>query len=197
MRPGFDASARNLACYLALRQHELPSLQLALMRWGLSSLGRSESHVEATLDAVIATLGAMCGRKPGTLPEYPPEEAVFMGTRVIARESDLLFGSTRSLRRTRIMVTLPAEAAEDLPWMQRLVQSGVDCVRINCAHDTPEVWSGMLSNLRIAQRELGSHESVRVLMDLGGPKVRTVRQRRACQRARRSRTQPWQTAPNA
>jgi pyruvate kinase len=179
MRPGFDASARNLACYLALRQHELPSLQLALMRWGLSSLGRSESHVEATLDAVIATLGAMCGRKPGTLPEYPAEEAVFMGTRVIARESGLLFGSTRSLRRTRIMVTLPAEAAEDLPWMQQLVQSGVDCVRINCAHDTLEVWSGMLRNLRIAERELGSHEPVRVLMDLGGPKVRTVRRKKS------------------
>ena len=178
VRPGFDASARNLACYLALRQHELPSLQLALMRWGLSSLGRSESHVQATLDAVITTLGAMCGREPSTLPPYPDEEAVFMGTHVIAREADLLFGSTSSLRRTRIMVTLPTEASEDLPWMQRLVQAGVDCVRINCAHDTPEVWSGMLRNLRIAERELASRKPVRVLMDLGGPKVRTVRRKK-------------------
>jgi len=76
-RPGFDASAHNLACYLALRRHDLRFLQLALMRWGLSSLGRSESHVQATLDAVIATLGAICREGPGTLPSYPDEEAVF------------------------------------------------------------------------------------------------------------------------
>ena len=177
-RPGFDVSARNLACYLALRRHELPSLQLALMRWGLSSLGRSESHVQATLDAVIATLGTMCHRESTTLPPYPDEAAVFMGTQVIAREADSIFGSTKALRRTRILVTLPTEASQDLPWMQALVQAGVDCVRINCAHDTSEVWSGMLRNLRAAERELGLREPVRVLMDLGGPKVRTVRRKR-------------------
>ena len=174
-RPGFSTSARNLACYLVLRRHELPSLQLALMRWGLSSLGRCESHVQATLDAVIATLGAMCGRDPGTLPPYPDEEAVFNGTQVIAREAALFFGGAKSQRRTRIMVTLPTEASQDLTWMQALVQAGVNCVRINCAHDTSEVWSGMLRNLRAAERELGLREPVHVLMDLGGPKVRTVR----------------------
>ena len=179
VRPGFDKSARNLACYLALRQHELPSLQLALMRWGLSSLGRSESHVQATLDAVIATLGAMCGREATKLPPYPDEDAVFMGTQVIASEADLLFGSARSLRRTRIMVTLPKEAAVDVQWIRQLVQAGVDCVRINCAHDTPEVWSDMLRNLRIAERELATSNPVRVLMDLGGPKVRTVRRKKS------------------
>jgi pyruvate kinase len=174
-RPGFSTSARNLACYLALRRHELPSLQLALMRWGLSSLGRCESHVLATLDAVIATLGAMCGRDPGTLPPYPDDEAVFNGTQVIAREAEALFGGIKALRRTRILVTLPTEASDDLPWMQALVHVGVDCVRVNCAHDTSEVWSGMLRTLRVAEREFGSREPIHVLMDLGGPKVRTVR----------------------
>jgi pyruvate kinase len=174
-RPGFAESAQNLARYLALRRHELPSLQLALMRWGLSSLGRCESHVQATLDAVIATLGAMCGRDPSTLPQYPDDEAVFHGTQVIAREAESLFGGVKALRRTRILVTLPTEASEDLPWMQALVHAGVDCVRINCAHDTSEIWSGMLRTLRVAERELGSREPIHVLMDLGGPKVRTVR----------------------
>jgi pyruvate kinase len=174
-RPGFVESAHNLARYLALRRHELPSVQLALMRWGLSSLGRCESHVQATLDAVIATLGAMCGRDPSTLPSYPNDEAIFHGTKVIAREAESLFGCAKALRRTRILVTLPTDASEDLPWMRALVHAGVDCVRINCAHDTAEVWSGMLRTLRVAERELGSREPLRVLMDLGGPKVRTVR----------------------
>jgi pyruvate kinase len=38
-RPEFLSSALNLAQYLALRRHDLRSLQAALMPWGLSSLG--------------------------------------------------------------------------------------------------------------------------------------------------------------
>ncbi|HEY3665990.1 MAG TPA: pyruvate kinase, partial [Polyangiaceae bacterium] len=177
-RPGFDESAHNLACYLALRRHDLPALQLALTRWGLSSLGRSESRVRETLDAVIAALSAVCRLEPTTLPPYPSEQAMFNGAQLLSRETDLLFGAARSQRRTRIMVTLPSEAADDRSWMRALVQSGVDCVRINCAHDGMETWGAMLQNLKHAEREHGGHEPVRVLMDLGGPKVRTVRPRK-------------------
>jgi pyruvate kinase len=70
-RASFLDSARNLASYLALRRHDLRDLQLALMRWGLSSLGRSESRVQAALDAVVATLGALCHVDPTTLPCHP------------------------------------------------------------------------------------------------------------------------------
>lgn len=178
-REGFDESAHNLACYLALRRHELPALQLALTRFGLSSLGRSESRVRETLDAVIATLGAVCHLDSGTPPAYPTEEAVFKGTHSLAREADALFGRVKAQRRTRIMVTLPSEAATDFPWMRELVHAGVDCVRINCAHDNVEGWDGMLRNLRQAEHELGLAEPLRVLMDLGGPKVRTARPRRS------------------
>jgi len=174
-RAGFAASAQNLACYLALRRHELPPLQLALMRWGLSSLGRSESRVRVTLDAVIATLGAICGLDRNTLPLYPAEEAVFKGADVLEQEAHFMFGSVDSKRRTRILVTLPSEAAADLPWMRALVQAGADCVRINCAHDDADAWRRMLRNLRLAERDLERREPIRVLMDLGGPKVRTAR----------------------
>ena len=174
-RVGFEASAQNLASYLALRRHDLPPLQLALMRWGLSSLGRSESRVRVTLDAVIATLGAICGLDANTLPLYPAEHAVFKGAEALEREARFMFGNVDSKRRTRILVTLPSEAAEDLVWMHALVQARVDCVRINCAHDDAEAWSKMIRNLRLAERELESREPIRVLMDLGGPKVRTMR----------------------
>src|SRR5262245_48357690 len=59
-RPAFVPSAQNLAAYLALRRRDLRALQASLMRWGLSSLGRSESRVIATLDAVVASLGGIC-----------------------------------------------------------------------------------------------------------------------------------------
>ncbi len=60
-RSEFLSSALNLAQYLALRQHDLRSLQAALMPWGLSSLGRIEARVMPNLDVVIATLEVICG----------------------------------------------------------------------------------------------------------------------------------------
>src|SRR5664279_986359 len=54
-----DASARNLLQYLALRGHDLRELQDPLVALGLSSLGHSEGHVQASVDAVLDTLGAL------------------------------------------------------------------------------------------------------------------------------------------
>lgn len=54
-----QSSARNLVHYWAIRQHDLRDLQPRLAALGLSSLGRSESHVEATLLAVRAAISAM------------------------------------------------------------------------------------------------------------------------------------------
>jgi hypothetical protein len=54
------------------------------------------------------------------------------------------------------------------------LQPDIECVRINCAHDDPDVWTAMLTNLRDAEHAVGRAEPVRVLMDLGGP-PRSVR----------------------
>ena len=58
--PGYRASARNIVHYWAIRQIDLRELQARLAAFGLSSLGRSEPHVEATLrivrSAVVAIL---------------------------------------------------------------------------------------------------------------------------------------------
>ncbi len=174
-RPSFGDSARNLACYLVLRRRDLRGLQVALMRWGLSSLGRSESRVQPTLDAVVHTLGLLCGVDARALPPYPGEDEVFKGSQVVARQAELLFGKAKVERSTRILVTLPTEAAEDPAWMTCLLETGVECVRINCAHDEQGTWQKMLANLRAAEQALALPERVRVLMDLGGPKVRTLR----------------------
>jgi pyruvate kinase len=36
-----------------------------------------------------------------------------------------------------------------------LLAAGMDVMRINCAHDDPEVWAAMADNLRQAQQKLG------------------------------------------
>jgi pyruvate kinase len=178
-RESFLDSARNLASYLAMRRYDLRELQLELIQWGLSSLGRSESRVQPTLDAVVATLGAICDADASELPAYPDEQTVFQGYYILTREVELLFGRAQESRTTRIMVTMPTEAAQDLDWMKSLLQAGMQCVRINCAHDDAETWEAMIDTLRCAEQELGLTERARVLMDLGGPKVRTVRPKKS------------------
>lgn len=54
--PSFRHSARNLAHYLAVRRHDIRDLQRELAKLGLSSLGRLEAHVMASLDAVLEAL---------------------------------------------------------------------------------------------------------------------------------------------
>jgi pyruvate kinase len=55
--------------------------------------------------------------------------------------------------------------------IERLLANGMDCMRINCAHDDPVGWKQMIENLRRAEQALG--RKCRVLMDLAGPKLRT------------------------
>src|SRR5262245_2949936 len=178
-RSAFVPGAQNLAAYLALRRRDLRPLQASLLRWGLSSLGRSESRVIATLDAVVASLGAICAATRTDVQDYPDEQRMFAGATTIAQAADAIFGRFTRARDTRIMVTLPTEAGEEPRFLRTLLQQGIECVRINCAHDDPDVWTAMLTNLRDAEHAVGRTEPVRVLMDLGGPKVRTVRHRKA------------------
>lgn len=170
-RSDFLVSALNLAQYLALRRHDLRSLQAALMPWGLSSLGRIEARVMPNLDAVIATLEMICKSEPERSINRPPVEAFFEGDRLLQQHTEDLFGQTLPHRRVRIMVTLPTEAASDYGLVREIVQRGASCVRINCAHDAPEAWKRMIDFTRQAERETG--KMCKVMMDLGGPKIRT------------------------
>jgi pyruvate kinase len=137
-RRAFVLSAYNLANYLALRRRDLRALQLELARWGLSSLGRSEARVKPNLDAVTATLGAICHSESPDLPRHPRAWLHDRESRLLTRGTQLLFGPMPTPRDTRIMVTLPPEAATDPTLAQALVQRHVESVRINCAHDTAD-----------------------------------------------------------
>jgi pyruvate kinase len=56
-----QTSARNLLHYLALRRHDLRKAQPVLASCGLSSLGRTESHVQHGLEAVLKVLHLLEG----------------------------------------------------------------------------------------------------------------------------------------
>jgi pyruvate kinase len=163
-------SARNLLHYLALRRRDLRPLQLRLAALGLSSLGRAESHVLATVDAVLEVLHHLAGRV-----WQPPASEVRVdfaaGRRLLAEHTDALLGPATPGRGVRIMVTMPSEAGHDYTLVHDLLKQGMDCMRINCAHDNAATWARMIEHLRRAERALG--RSCRVMMDLAGPKLRT------------------------
>jgi len=165
-RPGFAASALNLAHYLALRRTDLRGMQRQLMIFGMSTLGRSEGHVMATLDAVIATLSGLSGQP---LARAPSDRPFVRGERRLARNTDELFGPPRVGRAGRIMVTLGAEAADNPRVIADLAEQGADVLRINCGHGDAAEWARMIANARAA----ATVRPMRILMDIAGPKVRT------------------------
>ena len=157
-----QASAENLHHYLALRSRDLRPLQQQLADLGLSSLGRAEPHVMATLDAVLANLKSLKAER---------STADIQRDGALEKNTNRLLGERPAGRRTRIMVTMPAEAAQDYMLIYRLLENGMNCMRINCSHDDADAWLRMISHLRDAERATG--KPCRVLMDLGGPKLRT------------------------
>ena len=163
----FIPAARNLAAYLALRRHDISDLQPALAAYALSSLGRSEGHVMASLDALCATLARMAG-VPGH--DYPPPNHMTNGEHALHQTQALMFGDDVIGARTRIMVTLPSEAGSDPVLVRSLIDAGMSCARVNCAHDDAVVWKAMADNIRAAAKAAGTE--CRVLMDIAGPKCR-------------------------
>ncbi len=171
VHPNYRESARNLLHYLALRRRDLRPLQLRLAELGLSSLGRAESHVLATVDAVLDVLHRLSGRPSLSLDPQERYLDFAEGQRLLADHSDALLGAPALGRGVRIMVTMPSEAGDDYTLVHDLVKQGMDTMRINCAHDGPATWLRMIEHLRRAERAVG--RSCRIVMDLAGPKLRT------------------------
>ena len=163
-------SARNLIHYIALRRHDLRSLQDGLASVGLSSLGRAEAHVLATVGSVRDILARLTGG-----PVAPKEASTHLsyeeGRSRLKTHTEQLLGRKPAPRFVRIMATLSQEAATQPKLLTDLLMAGTDCVRINCAHDRSEDWVHMVENLRRAESAVG--RNCRVLFDLGGPKIRT------------------------
>lgn len=167
--PNFQASARNFLHYLAIRHQDIRPLQRDLSALGLSSLGVLESHVMASLNAVMARLENLSGQDESDKPQAPVD--FVSGPGLLQKHADALLGAADDGREVRIMVTLPSEAARDPALIQSLIQSGMEVARINCAHDTAEDWLAMAQHVREAAKAQG--RECRVQIDLAGPKSRT------------------------
>ena len=171
VHPEHRSSAKNLMHYLALRRHDIRHLQSQLATLGLSSLGRTEPHVLSSLDAVINILRRLTGSEEVSAPPSGGALGLGEGALLLGKHAKTLLGTPPPGRNVRIMVTMPPEAATNYELVRDLLVPGMDCMRINCAHDGPRAWSAMIANLRRAEKETNKH--CMLAMDLAGPKLRT------------------------
>jgi pyruvate kinase len=169
--PRSRLSVQNLLHYLALRKHDLRNLQQQLAALGLSSLGRNEPYTLAGIEAVIAILESL-GEHACFGPTPRANSVDFKtGPAILADQAEHLLGPIPNDRAVRVMVTMPSEAAQSYQLVKGLIDTGMDVMRVNCAHDSAPEWEQMVVHMRRANQESG--KQCKVLMDLAGPKLRT------------------------
>ena len=167
----YTKSACNLADYLGLREHDLLALQSQLARLGFSSLGRGGGHVINSLERVTGLIGELLNISV-TLPVNGCQSLDYdESVAILSKNVTKLLGECESPRKTRIMVTLASDAAFDYPQVLSLIEHGMNCARINCAHDDEDKWRRMVKHIRHAEKATG--KSCRILMDMAGHKIRT------------------------
>jgi pyruvate kinase len=161
---------QNMFHYLKLRERDNTGLQDELTKLGLSSLGRSQPYVLKTLDLIAEILS-----KCNDIPYEKDDEAISIEeAEDMMQKRVSIFGESHTKRGdTKIMLTLPSEAAEDTSMIAKFANVGVNIFRINTAHDTPKEWAIMADKIKELNEELPLHDSLKIYVDLAGPKIRT------------------------
>ena len=167
--PPYQKSATNLVHYLALRGMDNRKLQKQLGNLGLSRLARAEAHIMASLMNAQFILKKLMGNEG--LASRKSGLSIKKSRKLLTSHTKGLLGYRSKGRRVRIMVTLPTEAAHNFALVNELVKCGMNCARINCAHDGPEEWELMIQNVKRASAM--QKRNIKITMDLGGPKIRT------------------------
>ncbi|MEM7551236.1 MAG: pyruvate kinase [Bacteroidota bacterium] len=165
----YKKSARNLIHYDALRKHDIRPIQKKLKNFGLSRLSRADGHVMASLLNANYVLNSLLDDRPKK--QIKSGLSIKNSKRHLTRHTKELLGFRSKGRRVRIMVTQPTEAAYNYEMVFNMVKNGMNCARVNCAHDGPEVWEKIIKNVKKAAKALG--KNVKITMDLAGPKIRT------------------------
>ena len=166
-------SAENLMEYVGLRQLDLRRLQLELGEWGLTSLGRCEGRVRSSLRELRRRLEDSLGI-PST--EAQPALSRADAERLLHERTCALFGEWPTDRHVSIMVT----ADDDPPTEEAcsvLIGAGMNVLRINTAHGSPDTWRATASIVRRVAARMNRKISIEV--DLQGSKIRTARMQSA------------------
>jgi len=172
VQPHYRDSARNLVHYMALRSFDLRPIQEELSMMSISSLGHSEGYTLTNLKKILHLLRLVEGlRDYGVQEDFHSPLNYYRSKEQLQENTLQLFGAHPGHNSTRIMVTMPREAAYDYDLVRSLLKSGMNIARINTSHEEPAEWEAMIRHIRRAEADLGYN--CLVYMDLSGPKLRT------------------------
>ncbi|MGO1752090.1 MAG: pyruvate kinase [Psychroflexus sp.] len=165
VHPNYTQSAKNLVHYLALRSIDLSGLQDKLDDIGLPVSLESKDDILHRMKSFRVIIYSLLGE------DSPSDEKDFYTKKdaqsIIKQHSENLFGRVKSKRKTAIMVTQPTEAAENQLLVDSFLNQGMDCARVNCAHDNKVIWKQIIENIKNTDPEC------KITMDLAGLKIRT------------------------
>lgn len=162
----------NMHQYLRLRQKDNTDLQERLTKLGLSSLGRSQPHILHSLELLIEIL-SKCQNK-----EYGKQQEILEideAEEIMSKRAAIFGGEIKPKKRaeTKIMLTLPSDAAQNPQMIEEFATAGVGIFRINTAHDTSIEWGIMAAKIAQLNQNLHPQNKLKIYVDLAGPKIRT------------------------
>jgi pyruvate kinase len=166
----FRLSAMNLARYITLRSLDMRQVHDHLSELGISALRSCEGYVWSNLTSSLKLVKLLNGEvwKPNEGVEYVGYEK---SKRLLKKHTSSLFGIKKRVQATKIMVTLPPEAATDLSLIVELLNEGMTIARIDMSDDSPDVWSRMIDNIKMGRAAM--NKQCKIYMDFSGPKIRT------------------------
>ena len=165
VHPNYSQSAKNLVHYLALRSFNMNIFQDKLEDIGLPIALESQNNILYGILNFRTVINSLMNN------EVFDEEHEYINNKkvkkILKKNYKALFGKTKNKRKTAILVTQPLDAAHDKQFTKSLLKQGMDCARINCAHEDEIIWKQMIDNIRACKKNF------KIMMDLGGPKLRT------------------------
>ena len=172
----YRSEAENLVAYLALRSADRRTLQHELATLGAPSLQFPELDVRAKIAAARTLVSALIGDEPQavTMDEIDGvEEKLQAAEQRLMENADETLGVASQGRSTRIMVTLPREAAQDPQIVEDVFGAGAEIARINLVYGDVSEWQQMAEHVEDTARRL--NRIIPIAVDLPGPKIFTGR----------------------
>jgi pyruvate kinase len=169
--PEYRESAANLTQYLCLRSMDLRPLQFELIRLGLSSLGRCESHVLDTIDQIISRIDPKFEFSTRT-NLIQPTLGWDAAENKLRQHTKEIFGPKPPNRHVYVMVTAPDAAVVTKQWLDQLLSAGMNILRINTAHGDISEWR-TIAQLACQQASI-ANVPLKIFVDLAGPKIRVT-----------------------
>ncbi|MBK8503538.1 MAG: pyruvate kinase [Saprospiraceae bacterium] len=166
----YSLSALNLVRYISLRNYDLRYLHDSLSELGISALRSSEAYVWRNVTDALKLVKLIRGESWSANSEIA-SIGYKKSKKLIRKHSNHLFNARDQKHRTEIMVTMPAEAAEDRNLVAALITEGMEIARINLSHGDLDEWTRTVTNIKLASRAL--KKPCKIYMDLAGPKLRT------------------------